>query len=105
MSSSILLAALALTTLTPFESVEAHMGTLFRIKLYAASQAEAQRAFRAAFSRITDLDKTLSDYQPDSELNQVCRNAVHHPVKISPDLFRVLDRSQKLAEDSGGAFD
>ncbi len=47
----------------------------------------------------------LSDYRPDSELNQLCRSAVHHPVKISPDLFCVLSRAQRLAEDSGGAFD
>ncbi len=57
MSSSVLLAALALATLSPFEAVEAHMGTLFRIKLYAANQTEAQQAFRAAFARIADLDK------------------------------------------------
>ena len=81
------------------------MGTLFRIKLYAADQAAARQAFREAFGRIADLDKMLSDYQPDSELNRFSRSAVHHSVKISPDLFRVLDRSQKLAEDSGGAFD
>jgi thiamine biosynthesis lipoprotein len=31
--------------------------------------------------------------------------AVGHPVKISEDLFHVLDASQKLAEETGGAFD
>ena len=37
--------------LAPYEAVEPHMGTLFRIKLYARDQATAERAFRAAFDR------------------------------------------------------
>ncbi len=49
------------------------MGTLFRIKLYAAEEAQARTAFRAAFDRIAELDATLSDYKPESELNRVCR--------------------------------
>jgi FAD:protein FMN transferase len=88
-----------------FEAVEPHMGTLVGIKLYATSEDTAKLAFRAAFDRIAQLDRILSDYQPDSELNQVCRTAVTQPVKVSYDLFRVLAASQQLAEESNGAFD
>jgi thiamine biosynthesis lipoprotein len=84
-----------------FEAVEPHMGTLFRIKLYAADALQAQSAFRAAFDRIASLDAILSDYKPDSELNQISQN----PLKISDDLFRVLAASQRLAEETDGAFD
>jgi thiamine biosynthesis lipoprotein len=84
-----------------FEAVEPHMGTLFRIKLYAADAEQAKSAFRAAFDRVRDLDAILSDYKPDSELNRVSQN----PMRISEDLFRVLNASQKLAEETGGAFD
>ena len=38
--------------LREFEAVEAHMGTLFRIKLYAADEQQAAAAFRAAFDRV-----------------------------------------------------
>jgi thiamine biosynthesis lipoprotein len=88
-----------------FEAVEPHMGTLVRIKLYAVGQDEATVAFRAAFRRIEDLDAALSDYQPDSELNRAVRNGVGAPVRVSDDLFRVLRASQKLAAETGGAFD
>ena len=47
------------------------MGTLFRIKLYAENENSAQRAFRAAFDRIAELDSILSDYQPQSELSAI----------------------------------
>ena len=107
MSSSLLLGSLAALSLSlqPYEAVEPHMGTLFRIKLYAANEAQAQRAFKAAFARIAELDDILSDYKPDSELNQVARSAVHHPVHVSNDLFRVVSASQQLSEQSAGAFD
>ena len=87
------------------EAVEPHMGTLVRIKLYAENEQRASRAFRKAFDRIAELDSILSDYKPDSELNRVCRAAVGRPVKISVDLFRVLDAAQVLAGQTGGAFD
>ncbi len=109
MSSSLLAAAIALwaaaSGLHAYEAVEPHMGTLFRIKLYAADQDQAQRAFRTAFGRIAELDDILSDYKPDSELNHLCRTAVHHPLKISDDLYRVIAASNQLSIDSGGAFD
>ncbi len=88
-----------------YEAVEPHLGTLVRIKLYAASERQAKAAFRAAFSRIRQLEARLSDYQPDSELNQISRAAVGRPVSASYDLFRLLAASQELAEATGGAFD
>jgi FAD:protein FMN transferase len=93
------------SSLTLFEAVEPHMGTLVRIKLYAAGEAEAAGAFRAAFTRIAALDAALSDYQPESELNRAVREGTGRPVKVGSDLFRVLEASQKLAAETGGAFD
>jgi thiamine biosynthesis lipoprotein len=88
-----------------FEAVEPHMGTLVRIQLYAADEAQAAAAFRAAFARIGELDAALSDYRPESELNRLCRARAGAAVAIGADLFTVLEASQKLAEETGGAFD
>lgn len=81
------------------------MGTLFRIKLYAASQQEAQNAFRAAFDRIAQLDDMLSDYKPESELSRLSTTAVGHPETVSASLFEVVASAQDLARQTGGAFD
>lgn len=98
-------AAGAAAGLHMYEAVEPHMGTLVRIQLYAAGPDQAKAAFRAGFARIAELDAALSDYQADSELNRICRSAVAKPVEAGSDLFRVLAASQKLAEETGGAFD
>src|SRR6185312_7830245 len=62
-------------------------------------------AFHVAFARVAELDNTLSDYKPDSELNRICKEAVKRPVAVSAALFTVLAASQELAKETGGAFD
>ncbi len=79
------------------------MGTLFSIKLYAASEQQAKDAVQAAFARIAQLDATLTDYRADSELSRTTKSA--NPVHISDDLFTVLSKGQWLAEQTNGAFD
>lgn len=81
------------------------MGTRFRIVLYAPDASAARRAARAAFDRIAKLDDIMSDYRANSELMSLCRAAGGPPVKVSEDLFRVLNLSQQLAKQTDGAFD
>jgi FAD:protein FMN transferase len=88
-----------------FEAVEAHMGTLMRITLYAHDQSEAASAFHAAFARISALDAALTDYQPYSELNQLTQRAVRHPIKVSRDLLTILLKAEQFSRETDGAFD
>ena len=81
------------------------MGTLVKITLYTSGEDAAERAFRAAFDRIGDLDRILSDYKPDSELNRIATSAVGQAVHVSDDLFTVLAASHQLAVATDGAFD
>ena len=92
--------------LVRFESTQAQMGVPFKIILYAADEATANRAFQAAFSRIYQLNRILSDYDPESELSRLSHTG--HAAKgvvVSDPLWTVLLRSQQLAVQSGGAFD
>ena len=93
------------TTLQRFERSEPHMGTTFRIVLYAVGQADADRAFTRAFQRIAALDEALSDYRDSSELSRITREAVGRAVPISDDLLAVLSAAETLGRQSNGAFD
>lgn len=77
------------------------MGTLARITAQRATDAAVQ----AAFARLRDLERCLSHYQPDSELNQAVRTAAQRPVPLSRDLYTVLAFAQRVAAESQGAFD
>jgi thiamine biosynthesis lipoprotein len=98
-------ATYAAPALRRFEAVEPHMGTLVRVTVYTPDEQSAKSAFRAAFGRIAALDRILSDYPPDSELNQLTGAAPNRPVRVSEELFAVLHASQKLARATDGAFD
>jgi thiamine biosynthesis lipoprotein len=88
-----------------FEFTEPHMGTAFTIVLYTSDKATASQASKAAFERIHSLDKTLTDYDPTSELMKLSEKAGGPPVAVSRDLFEVVARSKAHYERSGGAFD
>jgi len=92
-------------SLARFEFQQPHMGTLFKITLYAPDEATARAGSDAAFAKIAALNAALTDYDPESELMQLSKKPVGQPVRVSPDLFKVLQRGQRLAELSDGAFD
>ena len=91
--------------LTRYTYTEYHMGVDVRLVVYAPDRPTAERACTAAFERFAELDTIMSDYRPDSELMRLCAKAGGPPVPVSRDLFTVLQRSQEVAERSGGAFD
>jgi thiamine biosynthesis lipoprotein len=92
-------------SLTRFTYTEPHMGTRFKIVLYAPDEAGASAAAGEAFARIAALDGIMSDYRPASELMQLCRKAGGDPVPVSEELFFVLSRGQEVSRLSDGAFD
>ena len=81
------------------------MGVEARVLLYAQDEERAQAAAKAAFDRMVELDRVLSDYQLESELNQLVARGAGVAVPVSEDLYRVLAASQELSGQSGGAFD
>jgi len=91
-----------------FEFESKHMGTTFRIVMYAPEAMIAEEASRAGFARVAELDSLMSDYKKDSELNRLCRDfrmTIGEPVRVSQDLFAVLEKAEALSKASDGAFD
>src|ERR1700722_6495904 len=84
---------------------ERHMGTLFQIIVYAPDEASAGKAVKAAFARIAELDGSMTDYKETSELMRLSAKAGGEAVKVSDDLFFVLERARKVSVLSDGAFD
>jgi thiamine biosynthesis lipoprotein len=88
-----------------FEFQETHMASPFNVILYSDDDSAASHASRLAFERIAKLNTILSDYDPESELSRLCQSAGGRAVKVSSDLFEVLERSQEIWKRSDGAFD
>ncbi|MDB4614739.1 FAD:protein FMN transferase, partial [bacterium] len=93
-------------TMRRFVFSEAHMGTKFKILLYGPNQATANQTAAAAYARIAQLNKILSDYDEDSEVRRLCTTSGRgNSVSVSQPLFKVLVSAQRLSANSDGAFD
>jgi thiamine biosynthesis lipoprotein len=81
------------------------MGTFNRIVAVAKTEGKANRAIKAGFDELVRIDKMMSDYKADSELSKVNREAFAKAVKVSPELFEILQISEGYSRVSDGAFD
>ena len=81
------------------------MGSTYTVELYGDDRVSMEAAADAAFDEARDLDDMLSNYQPESELSEVNRDAAERPVKVSPELFRLLSACVEYSRESEGAFD
>ncbi|HWE02159.1 MAG TPA: FAD:protein FMN transferase [Tepidisphaeraceae bacterium] len=101
--------ASAAPDLQRYEFVQPKMGTVFRIVLYASDKATADRAASAAWARVDQLNATLSDYDPKSELSRLGQRTLDgpmpEPVPVSDDVYRMVELSIEAAKQSDGAFD
>lgn len=81
------------------------MGTVAHILVVAQNQSQADAAIGAAFDKIYDIEHLMSDYDPNSQLSLVNREAFDRPVKVDDGLFEVLTAAKLYSCMSGGAFD
>ncbi|MCC7536708.1 MAG: FAD:protein FMN transferase [Deltaproteobacteria bacterium] len=81
------------------------MGTVFEIVVSGAEEAVAADAARRALDEVDRLEHVLSEWRPDSEISRVNDAAGREPVRVGPDLMRMVVESQAVSEWSDGAFD
>lgn len=89
-----------------FEFEHKQMGTIFRFVFYCRSDSAAAALSDILKQTLDDLNASMSDYLPESELNALCaKGGTDTLVPVSDDLWRVLVLSKEISEKSGGAFD
>lgn len=81
------------------------MNTRFELVLHGAREAALRAAGEEALEEIEHLEARLSLFRPTSEIARLNRDAARVPVKVSPPVFRLLERARALWVLSGGAFD
>ena len=84
---------------------QAIMGTAIRVELWCEDGERAQRAIDAVMREMEHVDEAMSPYKEHSELSLVNREAARRAVRVSAELFDLLDRSLDFSRESGGAFD
>ncbi len=81
------------------------MGSRFDITIAAGSEVRARDAVNKAIAEIQRIEKCISSWDANSETSQINRNAGIQPVKVSKELFELIQRSLQVSAVTGGAFD
>lgn len=84
---------------------EAIMGTRNVVELWSEDRARGEAAISSVFDDMRRIDRLMSTWKEDTEISKVNREASQHPVKISEELFRLLQESVKYSELTQGVFD
>jgi thiamine biosynthesis lipoprotein len=81
------------------------MGNRFEISVVGNDPVWADSCIDAAIAEITRVEKLLSAFNDDSQINEINRNAGVKPVKVNAEIFRLIERSLKISELTHGMFD
>jgi FAD:protein FMN transferase len=84
---------------------EAIMGTRCAVELWSDDPAAGDAAVTSVFDDMRRIDHLMSTWKEDTEISLVNREGSRHPVKISPELFKLLQVSVQYSELTRGAFD
>src|SRR5688572_27730619 len=81
------------------------MATRFEVVLHGADEALLRAAAEEALAEIQRAEAQLSLYRPDSEVAHLNARAAHEWVRVSPEVFRLLEQAAYLSRKTDGAFD
>ena len=84
---------------------EAIMGTRCAVELWSEDKTAGDAAITSVFDDMKRIDRLMSTWKENTEISKVNREASKHPVKISPELFKLLQVSVEYSELTQGAFD
>ena len=81
------------------------MGNRFEITVVASVAEWAYERIEEAVNEISRIEDLLSTYKEDSETNLINRNAGIQPVKVSDEVYNLIERSIRISSITQGSFD
>jgi thiamine biosynthesis lipoprotein len=81
------------------------MGNQFEITVVAAVEEWAYERIDEAVGEIKRIENLLSTFKEESETNLINRNAGIQPVKVSEEVYNLIERSNRISAITQGSFD
>lgn len=88
-----------------YQDSEDIMGTRISVEFWSDDNGKAARAINQVMAEMHRIDRQLSPYKEQSELSRVNNQAGEKAVKISEEMYLLLERSLYYSRISDGAFD
>jgi FAD:protein FMN transferase len=81
------------------------MGSDFEITVVSKTQLEADKQIAIAIGEISRIEALISSWKTTSETSNINKNAGVNPVKVSEELFSLIQRALQISNLTDGAFD
>ena len=81
------------------------MGCRFDISVVDNDSINANKFIQIAIDEIKRIEKIISSWDSNSETSKINRNAGIKPVKVSKELYQLIERSLVISKLTDGAFD
>jgi thiamine biosynthesis lipoprotein len=81
------------------------MGTRCDVELWAEDRVKGEAAISAVFDEMRRIDNEFSTYKPESEVSRVNAGAAKAPMRISRELFDLIQTSIDYSNLTRGTFD
>ncbi len=81
------------------------MGSTFEITVVAADEEIGYINIEEAAAEIERIENLISSWKEDSETSRINQNAGIRPVKVSLELYKLIERAIQISEITDGAFD
>jgi thiamine biosynthesis lipoprotein len=87
------------------EREEILMGTQVQAVLCGPDRQALEGAMEAVFSEVAKAEERMSFWRQDSEIARINRSAGVSPVRVSPELFRLIEEALSISRMTKGCFD
>ena len=81
------------------------MGSPFEITVISLDEDLGYVYIQEAIAEIRRIEKLISSWDEESETSLINKNAGIRPVKVSPELYGLIERAVQISRISNGAFD
>ncbi|WP_262493238.1 FAD:protein FMN transferase [Maribacter antarcticus] len=81
------------------------MGIRFDITVVSEDEELVYINIQEATGEIRRIEKLISSWDDKSEISLINKNAGIMPIKVSLELFKLIERSKQISEITNGAFD
>ena len=88
-----------------YKDNRAIMGTAIHVELWHSDKNIARKNIQRVFSEMHRIDSLMSPFKKGSELSAINDQAAIKPLKISSELFNLIQKSITISKLSNGAFD
>ncbi|UNC90914.1 FAD:protein FMN transferase [Candidatus Contubernalis alkaliaceticus] len=88
-----------------YSKTELLLDTVFEVAVFTEDEAEGNRLLRESFNEVRALEKVLSRFVSDSDVDIINNHAGVEPVEVSSDTLEVIKKGLYFGELSDGGFD